>query len=179
MCTRVFWIGPVVEGCRFIMLKSNEEIIAMYRRISKKMQNASLMNRLRTFFNRRQTLQELLEWTHSRVKFNKGSIKRHEDPIDIIEYGQGKCREFSILFTALCLANSYKARLILDMSDHAWTEVWSDDSGKWIHVDPSEKKMNDPEMYERDWKKDLKEVYAFDNGVIEDVTKSYKRSKVN
>jgi transglutaminase-like putative cysteine protease len=161
------------------VLKSNEEIVAMYRRISRRIHDDSLMNRLGAFFHKRQTLQELLEWTHSRVRFNKGSIERHEDPMAIIEYGQGKCREFSILFTALCLANSYKARLILDLSDHAWTEVWSDESGKWVHVDPSEKRMNDPEMYERDWNKDLKEVYAFENGVLEDVTTSYKRSKRN
>ncbi len=159
------------------MVLNSNEAVAMYRRMSEKMCNDSLMTQLRAFFCRRQTLQELLEWTHSRVKFNKNSIQRHEDPIAIIGYGQGRCREFSILFTALCLANGYKARLVLDLSDHAWTEVWSDESRKWMHVDPSEKKMNDPEMYERDWNKDLKEVYAFENGVIENVTTFYKRTK--
>lgn len=159
------------------MLKSSEEIVALYRRASERMCNDSLMNQLRVLFDRRQTLQELLEWTHCRVKFNKDSIERHEDPIAIIKYGQGRCREFSILFTALCLANGYKARLVLDLSDHAWTEVWSDESRKWIHVDPSERKMDDPKMYERDWGKDLKRVYAFENGAAKNVTTFYKLSK--
>ncbi len=60
------------------------------------------------------------------------------------------------------------------MSDHVWTEVWDERHERWIHVDPSEKRIDDPEMYERDWKKDLKEIYAFENGITENVTKRYK-----
>lgn len=151
-----------------------QETIEMYRRISERLANPSLLHRLGKFFVKRQTLSELLDWVHARVKFNKGDIVRHNDPFEIIRYGQGKCREFSVLFTAICLANGYRARLILDMSDHAWTEVWNEELKKWIHVDPSEKRINDPEMYERDWKKNLKEVYAFENGTLEDVTGTYK-----
>lgn len=160
-----------------MVLKSDSEIIEFYRELSKKLKNKSLIRRLQIYFQKKQPLPELLEWIHQRIKFNKGCILRHEDPIDVIEYGQGKCREFSVLFTALCLANGYRARLILDMSDHVWTEVWDNNLGNWIHVDPSEKRINDPEMYERDWKKNLKEVYAIENGDIEDVTRRYKLSK--
>jgi transglutaminase-like putative cysteine protease len=60
------------------------------------------------------------------------------------------------------------------MSDHVWTEVWNSQEKRWVHVDPSEKKIGDPEMYERDWKKDLKEVYALENGQVENVTADYK-----
>ena len=156
-----------------------QEAIEIYRSISERLTDPSLLHRLGKFFKKRQTLPELLEWIHARVKFNKGDILRHNSPFEIIEYGQGKCREFSVLFTAVCLANGYRARLILDMSDHAWTEVWDATLDKWVHVDPSEKRMNDPEMYERDWKKNLKEVYAFENGKLEDVTKTYKVAKRN
>lgn len=155
----------------------SQEAIEMYRRISESLADPVLLHRFRKFFEERRTLPELLEWVHARVKFNKGDIARHNDPFEIIEYGQGKCREFSVLFTAVCLANGYRARLILDLSDHAWTEVWNVELNKWIHVDPSEKRINDPEMYERDWKKDLKEVYAFEKGKLEDVTKNYKIAK--
>jgi transglutaminase-like putative cysteine protease len=154
-----------------------QETIEMYRRISKRLAEPSLLKRLKQFFNERQTLPELLEWTHNKVKFNKGNIIRHNNPFEIIKYGQGKCREFSVLFTAICLTNGYRARLILDMSDHAWTEVWDSKQNRWIHVDPSEKRINDPEMYERDWKKNLKEVYAFEKGNMEEVTKTYKIAK--
>jgi len=155
----------------------SQEAIEMYRKISESLADPVLLNRFRKVFEKRQTLPELLEWVHARVKFNKGDITRHNDPLEIIEYGQGKCREFSVLFTAVCLANGYRARLILDLSDHAWTEVWNVELNKWIHVDPSEKRINDPEMYERDWKKYLKEVYAFEKGKLEDVTKNYKIAK--
>ncbi len=37
--------------------------------------------------------------------------------------------------------------------------------------------MDDPKMYERDWNKDLKEVYAFEKGAAKNVTAFYKRSK--
>jgi hypothetical protein len=160
-----------------MVTKLDREIIEFYKGLSEKLKKKSLIRRLQIYFHKEQSLPELLEWIHQRIRFNKGHILRHEDPIDVIEYGQGKCREFSVLFTALCLANGYRARLILDMSDHVWTEVWDNNLGKWIHVDPSEKRINDPEMYERDWKKNLTEVYAIENGKIEEVTRNYKLSK--
>ncbi len=156
---------------------SDEEIKELYRGISERLADKSLMFRLQSLFEGKRTLPQLLEWVHARVRFNKGKIVRHDDPLEIIEYGQGKCREFSVLFTAACLANGYRARLILDLSDHAWTEVWEDKEKRWIHVDPSERRIDDPEMYERDWKKTLKEVYAFENGKREDVTESYRRRR--
>jgi len=148
----------------------------MYRRISESLADPSLLKRLKRSFREKQTLTELLEWVHTKLTFCKGNIARHNDPFEIIKYGKGKCREFSVLFTAVCLANGYRARLILDMSDHAWTEIWTPQQNRWIHFDPSEKSVDDAEMYERDWKKDLKEVFAFEKGNIENVTKTYKMS---
>jgi hypothetical protein len=150
------------------------EIINMYKKISLDLENPSLLVRLRNLFKRRRTLLELLEWVHTRLKFNKGNIIRHNDPFEILDYGQGKCREFSVLFTAICSANGYRARIILDMSDHAWTEVWSLKQKRWIHIDPTERRIDDPEMYEREWKKTLTKVYAFEDGTQKDVTAKYK-----
>ncbi len=151
-----------------------QEVIKLYREISERLADPFLQNRLKEVLEERHTLPELLEWVHAKVKFNKGEILRHSDPFEIMEYGQGMCREFSVLFTAACLAQGYRARIILDLSDHAWTEVWSTEQGRWVHVDPSEKRIDDPEMYEKDWKKRLEEIYAFENGVMEDVTKNYE-----
>ena len=151
-----------------------QDAIKLYTEISERLASPLLQNCLSRFFEKRQTLPQLLEWVHARVKFNKGDIVRHSDPFEIVEYGQGMCREFSILFTAICLANGYRARIILDLSDHAWTEVWSSEQTRWIHVDPSEKRIDDPAMYERDWKKNLEEVYAFEKGVMTNVTRNYK-----
>jgi len=156
------------------MSRVDSESIEKYRKLSEKLTDSSLLLELRSCFERKYTLMELLEWLHKKVKWSKGEITRHNDPTEILTYGKGRCGEFSILFTALCLAHNYRARLILDMSDHVWTEVWNKNQKRWVHVDPSEKRIDDPQMYERDWKKCLKEIYAFENGNLENVTKRYK-----
>jgi transglutaminase-like putative cysteine protease len=155
----------------------SRESVEKYREISKKLTDPSMLGELRALFNRRYSLTELLDWMHERVKFDKGDIERHNDPREILAYGKGRCGEFSILFTSLCLAHKHRARLILDMSDHVWTEVWNSRKKRWVHVDPSEKRIDDPLMYERDWKKNLREVYAFENGRIENVTEQYRMKK--
>jgi hypothetical protein len=151
--------------------------IEKYREISKTLTDPALLTKLRSFFNRRYTLSELLDWIHENVKFDNGNIVRHNDPLEILAYGKGRCGEFSILFTSLCLAHNYRARLMLDMSDHVWTEVWENKQERWIHIDPSEKRIDDPLMYERDWKKNLQEVYALENGNVRNETKRYKMKK--
>jgi hypothetical protein len=148
--------------------------VEKYRTISKGITDPPELNQLRGFFNRRYSLKELLDWMHDRLKFVREDIIRHDNPLEIVAYGKGRCGEFSILFTALCLAHNYQARIVLDLSDHVWTEVWDNEQKRWIHIDPSEKRIDDPKMYERDWKKNLEEVYAFENGKIENVTENYK-----
>jgi len=155
----------------------DKKSIEKFLEISKKLPDWALLAELRALFDRKYSLAELLSWVHERMKFDKGSIVRHNDPKAILAYGRGRCSEFSILFTSLCLAHNYRARLILDMSDHVWTEVWDNEKERWIHVDPSEKRIDDPFMYERDWKKNLHEVYAFENGNVENVTKKYRMAK--
>ena len=155
----------------------SQKTVEKYQEVSKKLASRALLSKLRSLFERRCTLTELLEWLHEKVKWSKEEIIRHNDPLEIIAYGKGRCGEYSILFTALCLAHNYRARLILDMSDHVWTELWDEKEKRWVHVDPSEKKIDDPFMYERDWKKNLKEIYAFENGNIENVTERYKMTK--
>jgi len=45
--------------------------------------------------------------------------------MEIITYGKGKCEEFGIVYTALCLAHGYEARLVVShiVDGHVWTEV--------------------------------------------------------
>jgi hypothetical protein len=159
------------------MTTVDEESIDKYREISLSLAEPSVLAKLMALFERRYTPTELLDWMHGRLKFDKGDIERHNNPLEILAYGRGRCGEFSILFTSLCLAHWYRARLILDVSDHIWTEVWDDKQKRWVHIDPSEKRIDDPFMYERDWKKNLHEIYAFENGGSENVTQSYKLMK--
>ena len=159
------------------MTTMDEESIDKYREISLSLAEPSVLAKLMALFERRYTLTELLDWMHGRLKFDKGDIERHNNPLEILAYGKGRCGEFSILFTSLCLAHWHRARLVLDMSDHVWTEVWDDKQKRWVHIDPSEKRIDDPFMYERDWNKNLHEIYAFENGSLENVTQSYKLMK--
>jgi transglutaminase-like putative cysteine protease len=155
----------------------DQTAIEKYRKVSIEFANPVLIAKLRTLLERKCTLVELLDWIHGKVSWSDNEMERHSDPLEILAYGRGRCGEFSILFTALCLANGYRARLILDMTDHVWTEVWEEAENRWVHVDPSKKRVGDPLMYERDWKKSLSNVYAFENGKMEDVTSSYKMEK--
>ena len=157
----------------------SEKALQKYTELSDKLSCKELHAKLMGFFERRYTISELLDWLHLTVKWTEGDLVRHNHPLEIIAFGKGRCGEFSILFTALCLAHKYRARLILDMSDHVWTEVWDNDLQTWIHVDPSEKRIDDPLMYERDWKKNLKRVYALENGKAKKVTKNYKTTSTN
>ena len=157
-----------------VVVPSDPKMVEKHRVISINIANPSMLYQLRRLFERKYSLEELLEWIHTRVKFSQEDISRHNDPLEIIAYGKGRCGEFSILFTALCLAHNNRARIVLDLSDHVWTEVWDRKQQRWVHVDPTEKRINDPKMYVRDWKKNLKEVYAFENGHMENVTRNYQ-----
>jgi hypothetical protein len=157
------------------MLQTAEDAVKKYKEISQHLADPKMLSKLRKLFDKTYTLPELLDWLHSKLRWDKGNIPRYNDPLKILNYSRGRCGEYSILFTALCLAHGYRTRIVLDMTDHVWTEVWNSSQKRWIHIDPSEKRIDDPKMYERDWKKALTKIYAFENGKTENVTKNYKR----
>ena len=157
------------------MLSTELDAFKKYEKISKQLTDSKMLSQLKRFSEGTCTLQELLDWLHKRLHWDKGEITRHCDPLAILEYGKGRCGEYSILYTAICLAHGYRARIVLDMTDHVWTEIWNPTQKRWIHIDPSERRIDDPKMYERDWKKRLTKIYAFENGKVEDVTKHYKK----
>jgi hypothetical protein len=161
------------------MPEASQEAIKRYREISRQLADPKLYSKLKKYFDKTFTLQELLEWLHTKLQWSKGSITRYTNPVAILRYGKGRCGEYSIVYTALCLVHGYRARIVLDMTDHVWTEVYDEARSKWIHIDPSEKRIEDPEMYERDWKKKLTRIYAFENGKKLDVTKHYKAQSSN
>ena len=156
------------------MIPSEEQAFKKYREVSRQLEDPKMLSRMRRLFERTYTLPELLDWLHKNIEWSKGDIIRHNDPIEILKYGKGRCGEFSILYTALCLAHGYRARIVLDMTDHVWSEIWNPRQKRWMHIDPSEKRIDDPKMYERDWRKDLTKVFAFENGSSRNVTENYK-----
>lgn len=122
----------------------------------------------------------LLEWEHKHLKYTDGylPLPRPELPIPILERGLGRCGEFTLLYTGLLLANEIECRLIVDCSapsppngDHVWNEVYV--NGRWIHVDPTERIVNNPHMYTDSWNKNVNLVYAIGKVGVIDVTETY------
>ena len=132
---------------------------------------------------------QLLDWEHRHFVYTRGELPkpRAEMPIDIILQAKGMCGEFALLYNGLLLANGYRSRIVIDCStlkdkskrvagDHVWNEILTD--GAWTHVDPTEKRINQPSMYALEWHKDVNLVYAIEEKEILDVTENY-RSKSN
>jgi len=128
---------------------------------------------------------QLLDWLHRHLEYTKGELPkpRAELPIDIIMQGKGRCGEFALLYNGLLLANAYQTRLVVDCStlqdkskkvagDHVWVEVFINRG--WVHVDPTEKRIDEPLMYALEWKKDVNLVYAVTDRQIADVTMTYQ-----
>jgi hypothetical protein len=127
---------------------------------------------------------QLLDWVHRHFVYTKGELPspRAETPIDIILQAKGMCREFAMLYNGLLLANGYRSRIVIDCSilkdkskrmagDHVWNEILID--GTWTHVDPTEKRIDQPSMYALEWRKDVNLVYAITEKEILDVTENY------
>jgi len=128
---------------------------------------------------------QLLNWGHRHLEYTKEELPkpRAEMPIDIIVQAKGRCGEFALLYNGLLLANSYQTRIVIDCSvlqdkskkvagDHVWNEILSESI--WMHVDPTEKRINCPSMYAMEWSKDVNLVYAIAEKQILDVTENYR-----
>jgi hypothetical protein len=126
----------------------------------------------------------LLNWEHRHLEYTRGELPkpRAEMPTDIIKQAKGRCGEFALLYNGLLLAEAYGCRIVIDCSilhdkskavagDHVWNEVQLD--GRWIHVDPTERRINEPFMYAQDWNKDINLVYAIAKRGILEVTETY------
>ena len=136
----------------------------------------------------------LLEWEHRHLMYWGGELQvRPETPIEILTtnilltegsfIALGRCGEFALLYNGLLLANNYKSRIVVDCSiktddrkagDHVWNEVWINNT--WIHVDPTEEKINDPAMYSNSerWNKNVNLVYGIEGNEITDLTDKYR-----
>lgn len=125
---------------------------------------------------------ELIEWEWQHIAWLEDSEpnpQRNSDPIEIYEYGKGKCREFAILYAELCLSQGYQCRLVsAPINDHAWTEV--NINGEWTRVDaslgPNDTRAIDYPMFfekEKGWNPPIIAL-AFDGSSIVDVTSTYR-----
>jgi len=185
------------------LIRRNPSYVRHYQKIMKKISSPDYIEKLNNYtnFGRQMHYSWLLTYLGEKVTYTEERIIRHEDPIEILEYGLGRCGEFAIAYTALCIANGWDTRLILDASsgegngDHVWTELYIIPPYPmpvfgWVHVDPTEGAMwtqknplaspydnpyiNNPYMYERDWKKECKEVWGIESDFVERVEDNYQ-----
>lgn len=82
-----------------------------------------------------------------------GRFPRYNHPSKLFESRTGRCGEWANAFTAMCKALGHDARIILDWTDHVWTEVYVENDKRWIHLDSCENAYDKPLIYERGWGK--------------------------
>ncbi|XP_010440773.1 PREDICTED: peptide-N(4)-(N-acetyl-beta-glucosaminyl)asparagine amidase [Camelina sativa] len=100
---------------------------------------------------------------------------RYNDPLKLVETKRGRCGEWANCFTLYCRSFGYDSRLILDFTDHVWTECFSQSMERWIHLDPCEGVYDKPMLYEKGWNKKLNYVIAISKDGVCDVTKRYTK----
>lgn len=101
------------------------------------------------------------------------TFPRYNDVSWLLQTKKGRCGEFANCFTFLCRSLGYEARFVHANFDHVWTEVYSLNKKRWIHLDPSENIIDVPLCYQVGWKRDVKYVFAFSFDDVQDVTWRY------
>eukprot|EP00474_Spongospora_subterranea_P006233 CRZ06691.1 hypothetical protein [Spongospora subterranea] len=98
---------------------------------------------------------------------------RYNNPAKILREKRGRCGEWALGFTLCCRAVGLAARLVVDWTDHVWTEVYSVASQRWVHCDSCENRYDAPLLYEAGWGKKLTYCIAFCSKEVRDVTRRY------
>lgn len=63
---------------------------------------------------------------------------RYNDPKKLLDTRKGRCGEWANCFTLCCRAMGLHARLVVDFTDHIWTEVWINSEERFVHADSCE-----------------------------------------
>ena len=114
---------------------------------------------------------------------------RFNDVAHILRTRQGRCGEYAQVLYQMVMALGWRARLVLDFTDHLWVEALlpvgdaeptaavhegeeSAGGWRWVHLDPCEAAVDEPLLYES-WGKTLSYIIAAGDGRILDVTPTY------
>ena len=166
---------PVANNPAFTTF--TEHYLALMKSLNSTQTKAAMVSLLNSNYN--QT--DLFSWQKSKMVFASDTTGWFEDPIKILNSGDGICVQWSIVYVSACLALGYQSRLVVAADTTNWNFIhtWAEDyyNGTWVHIDPSDRVWNDPSRYQSwDWGKYIGsnvKIYAFEDGTFQDVTSTY------
>ncbi|ETL81605.1 hypothetical protein L917_18092 [Phytophthora nicotianae] len=101
---------------------------------------------------------------------------RYNDPVKLLDTRTGRCGEWANCFTLCCRAMGFEARYVLDVTDHVWTEVYSEHFKRWLHCDSCEDQLDCPLTYEVGWGKSLSYIFSFAHDEVADTARRYTQN---
>ncbi|GMM27765.1 peptide-N4-(N-acetyl-beta-glucosaminyl) asparagine amidase [Martiniozyma asiatica (nom. inval.)] len=102
---------------------------------------------------------------------------RYNNPKILLRTREGRCGEWNNCFILLLITLGLDARYIWNAEDHVWCEYFSENLGRWIHLDSCENSFDNPMLYNEGWGKKMSYTFAIHQYYMIDISEKYLSSK--